>query len=184
MDQATQTMIENLHKNTGTTLEQWIDIVKTEKLDRHGELVRFLKENHALTHGFANLIAHKARGSDAGSAANPNDLIAKQYQGKEHFKPVYDKLMAEIQKFGQDIEIAPKNNYVSLRRKKQFAILQPATKSRFEIGINLKGQAPQGKLEGISLANAMCSHKINLSGLSDIDDEVLNWISKAYHHAG
>jgi predicted transport protein len=184
MDQATQTMIENLHKNTGKTLEQWIEIVKPEKLDRHGELVRFLKEKHSLTHGFANLIAHKAKGSDAGSAANPNDLITKQYQGKEHFKPIYEKLVAEIQKFGQDIEIAPKNNYVSLRRKKQFAILQPATKSRFEIGINLKGQAPQGKLEAISSANAMCSHKINLSDLKDVDQEVINWINTAYNHAG
>jgi predicted transport protein len=86
--------------------------------------------------------------------------------------------------FGGDIEIAPKNAYVSLRRKKQFAILQPATKTRFEIGINLKGQAPSGKLESITAANAMCSHKINVADISDIDVEVLNWIKVAYDNAG
>lgn len=184
MDKATRTMIENLHKNTGKTLEQWIEIVKKENFAKHGKMIKFLKEQHSLTHGFANLIAHKAKGSNAASAENQDELIEKQYKGKEHFKPVYDKLMAEISQLGQDVEVVPKNTYVSLRRKKQFAILQPATKTRFEIGINLKGQEPKGKLETISSANAMCSHKINLVGIDDIDQEVIEWIKTAYAHAG
>ena len=183
MDKATQTMIENLHKNTGKTLEQWIYIVKSQNLAKHGEIIKFLKDKHGLTHGFANLIAHKAKGSDAGSAENLDDLIAKQYQGKEHFKPIYEKLISEIQTYGKDIEIAPKNTYVSLRRKKQFAILNPATKTRFEIGINLKGREPKGKLVA-EKPNSMCSHKINITDIQDIDSEVLEWIKTAYDKAG
>lgn len=183
MDKATQTMIENLYKNTGKSLEQWIEIVRTQNFAKHGEILKFLKEEHELTHGFANLISLKARGSDAGSAENQNDLITKQYQGKEHFKPIYDKLISEIRTFGKDIEIAPKNAYVSLRRKKQFALLNPATKTRFEIGINLKGQEPEGKLEA-EKPNSMCSHKINLADIKDIDKEVLEWIKTAYENAG
>lgn len=183
MDKATQTMIENLHKNTGKSLEEWIEIVKTQSFEKHGEILKFLKEKHELTHGFANLIAHKAKGSDAGSAENQNDLITKQYQGKEHFKPIYEKLISEIMSFGNDIEIAPKNTYVSLRRKKQFALLNPATKTRYEIGINLKGQEPKGKLEA-EKPNAMCSHKINIADINDIDKEVLKWVKMAYENAG
>lgn len=184
MDKATQTMIENLHKNTGRTLENWIEILKKENFAKHGEAVKFLKETHGLTHGFANLVAHKAKGSDAASVENPEDLVSKQYVGKEHFKPVYDNLLLEVLKFGKDIEIAPKNTYVSLRRKKQFAILQPATKTRFEIGLNLKGQKPEGKLEEIKTPNAMCSHKISLTGINDIDKEILDWVKAAYMKAG
>lgn len=184
MDQATQTMIDNLYKNTRKTLEEWIKIVNASGLVKHGEMVKFLKEEHGMTHGFANLVVHKARESDSGSAADTNELIDKQYKGKEHFRPVYDKLMAEIAKFGNDVEVAPKNAYVSLRRKKQFATLQPATRSRFEIGINLKGHSPSGKLEAITAANAMCSHKINIADISGIDDEVINWIKTAYDNAG
>jgi predicted transport protein len=183
MDKATQTMIENLHKNTGKTLEQWTEIVNSTNFAKHGEIIKFLKESHGLTHGFANLIAHKAKGSDAGSAENQDDLITTQYQGKEHFKPIYDKLMSEIQTYGKDIEIAPKNTYVSLRRKKQFAILNPATKTRFEIGINLKVQEAKGKLEA-EKPNSMCTHKINITDIKDIDKEVLEWIKTAYHNAG
>jgi len=183
MDKATQTMIENLHKNTGKTLQQWIDIVKKQNFSKHGEIVKFLKEQHEFTHGFANLVAHKAKETDAGSAENTDDLITKQYTGKEHLKAFYDKLISEIQTFGNDIEIVPKNSYVSLRRKKQFATLNPATKTRFEVGINLKGQEPNGKLEP-EKSNAMCSHKINLTDIKDIDKEVINWIRTAYDKAG
>jgi predicted transport protein len=184
MDKATQTMIENLHKDTGKTLEEWIRIVNDQKLTKYGDMLKFLKEGHSLTHGFANLIVLKAKGSDAGSVENKDDLISKQYHGKEHFKPMYDKLLSEILLFGEDIEIAPKNAYVSLRRKKQFAILHPVTKTRFEVGINLKGQLPEGKLEVINSANSMCSHRINLADIQDIDEEVIEWIKTAYNNAG
>jgi predicted transport protein len=183
MDKATQTMIDNLHKDTGKTLQQWIEIVKQQNFAKHGEIIKFLKEQHHFTHGFANLVAHKANETDAGSAENQADLITKQYQGKEHFKPIYDKLISEIQTFGNDFEIAPKNSYVSLRRKKQFATLNPATKTRYEIGINLKGHEPKGKLES-EKPNAMCSHKINITDIKDIDKEVIEWIKTAYNNAG
>ncbi|MFC6102038.1 DUF5655 domain-containing protein [Olivibacter domesticus] len=183
MDQAEKTMLDNLYKNTGKTLEQWIIIVKQKNFAKHGEILKFLKEEHSFTHGFANLVALKSRGTDAGSVENKDELIAKQYKGKEHLKPLYDKLLTEILKFGKDIEVAPKNAYVSLRRKKQFAILQAATKTRFEIGLNLKGQKPEGILEAINTPNAMCSHKINLSDEKDITPEIINWLRAAYQEA-
>ncbi|NTW25573.1 MAG: DUF4287 domain-containing protein [Lentimicrobium sp.] len=183
MDPAEKTMIDNLSKNTGKTLEQWIGIVDAKNLARHGEIIQFLKDDHGFSHGFANLVAHKARKSDAGSATDQNSLIDLQYKGKEHFKPLYDKLMQHITTFGTDVEIAPKNAYVSLKRKKQFAILQPATKTRFEIGLNIKGQQPEGKLEVITTPNSMCSHKINLTDENDLTADVINWLKAAYDKA-
>lgn len=182
MDKAAQTMIENLLKNTGKNLEHWITIVKQQNFSKHGEIIKFLKEQHQFTHGFANLVAHKANETDAGSANSQDDLITKQYQGKEHLKPFYEKLVSEINAFGKDIEIAPKNAYVSFRRKKQFATLNPATKTRFEIGVNLKRQEPKGKLEA-EKPNAMCSHKINLTNINQIDKEVIAWLKSAYENA-
>jgi predicted transport protein len=183
MDKAELTMIENLFKNTGKTLDQWVEIVRKENFEKHGQIIKFLKEQHSFTHGFANLVAHKSKGSDAGSIENKDDLIEMQYKGKEHFRQLYNHLISEILKFGNDIEIAPKNAYMSLRRKKQFAILQPATKTRFEIGLNLKGSEPGGVLEEINSANAMCSHKINLNSDNELSAEVIDRIRKAYQHA-
>jgi predicted transport protein len=184
MDNGVQTMIDNLHKKTGKTLEQWIALVKKENFGKHSEVISFLKDKYGLTYGYANLVAHRLKGTDAGSAENKDDLIEKQYKGKEHLRPMYDQLLAEIRKFGDDVEVAPKNAYVSLRRKKQFTTLQPATKTRFEIGINLKGHQPEGKLEAITTANAMCSHRINIADINDIDKEIIDWLKLAYDNAG
>jgi len=184
MDKGIQTMIDNLHKNTGKKLEEWIALVNRENFAKHGEVISFLKEKHGLTHGYANLVAHRLKGTDAASVENKDDLVERQYAGKEHLRPLYDQLLAEIRKFGDDIDVAPKNAYVSVRRKKQFAMLQPATRSRFEIAINLKGQAPQGRLEAVTASNAMCSHRINIAEAGEIDKEVIGWLKLAYDNAG
>lgn len=175
-------MLDNLLKNTGKTLDQWIEIVKDQHFEKHSQILKFLKDEHSFTHGFANMVALKSRGKDSASVGDKEVLIEKQYGGKEHLKPIYDSLIDAVLKFGDDIVVAPKNTYVSLRRKKQFAILNPATKTRFEIGINLRGQEPKGKLEA-EKPNAMCSHKINISDKKDIDSEVIEWIKTAYTHA-
>lgn len=184
MDQATQTMIDNLHKNTGKSLEEWIAVVDSAQLHKHGDILKFLKENHAFTHGFANLVAHKALKSDAGSADDLDGLVKKQYVGKESFWPIYEKLRKEIGSLGNDVEFVPKNAYVSVKRKKQFAMLVPATKARYEIGINLKGQPAQGILELETKSNAMCSHKVVINHEEQISSELVSWLKKAYEAAG
>ena len=184
MDKAEQTMLENIHKKTGKTVDEWTKLVQQKGFAKHGEMMQFLKAEHGFTHGYANMVAIRVTGTDARMAQNTDDLIDKQYKGKAHFKPLYDKLMAEIKSFGPDVEVAPKNAYVSLRRKKQFATLQPATKTRFEIGINLKGESGDAVLKSINSANAMCSHKIDLTSEADLTPEVLQWIKTAYEKAG
>jgi predicted transport protein len=183
MDKTVTTMLENLKEKTGHSLDEWKKIIAKEKLSKHGEIVKFLKESHQVTHGYASEIALKVLGSDADSAANANDFIETQYKGKEHLKAYYDKLIETISTFGGEYKIDPKKTYVSLKRKKQFVILNPASKTRFEIGFNLKGIEAKGKLEN-EKPNGICSHKINLSDISEIDKEVIDWIKKAFDNAG
>ncbi|MCB9296956.1 MAG: DUF4287 domain-containing protein [Lewinellaceae bacterium] len=183
MDNATKTMIANLEKNTGKPLAEWVAVVKSSGLSKHGEIVKFLKTEHAFTHGFANLVAHEAKGSAAANLAETMDLVAEQYKGKENLRQIYDKLMKEVGKFGKDVEIAPKKAYVSLRRSKQFAILQPSTKARLDIGLNLKDIEPQGRLEAAGSWNSMCSHRIRITEPGEADAEVVKWLKMAYENS-
>ena len=59
--QMEKAMINNMVSKTGKHIEQWIGIVQEKDFQKHGEIVRFLKEKYSLTHGYANLIAHKSR---------------------------------------------------------------------------------------------------------------------------
>ena len=54
-------MIKNMIEKTGKPIEEWIKIVQVKDFLKHGEIVKFLKEQYSLTHGYANLIAQKSK---------------------------------------------------------------------------------------------------------------------------
>lgn len=177
-----EAMIKNLKEKTGKTLPQWLTVVKKSKLVKHGEIVKMLKGDHGVTHGFASMIAHQHLGSAAYTSNESDDqLVANQYTGaKSGLKPIYDALIAAIKKFGDDVEIAPKKAYVSLRRKKQFAIIQPSTKDRVDVGIKLKDTKTTDRLEKAGSFNSMVSHRVRLSAKKDVNAELKKWLKQAY----
>ena len=178
-------MIANMKEKTGKTLEQWLAVAKKTGAAKHGAIVKALKADHGLTHGYANLVAHKLLQSDAGSKAEGGtDLVAAQYAGpKADLKPIYDAVIKAAQSLGKDVEIAPKKAYVSLRRNKQFAIVQPSTRTRVDLGINLKGEPAAGRLEKSGSFNAMVSHRVRLEKPGDVDRDVKAWLKKAWSSA-
>lgn len=181
VDAATATMIANLEEKTGKSLDAWVRVARASGVEKHGELVKHLKAEHGLTHGYANLVALYARGYGEESG---EDLVAAQYAGaKAGLRPIYEAVVAAVRKFGDDVEIAPKKGSVSLRRSKQFALVQPSTKTRADLGIQLKGVEPQGRLEAAGSFSAMVSHRIRLESAAEVDDEVIGWLRRAYDAA-
>ena len=174
-------MIANLKEKTGKTLPQWKKVVKAMGPLKHGQIVKALKSEHGVTHGFANLIAHQSASSASSSGKDPVDA---QYAGdKAALKPIYDAVVRAAKKLGRDVEVSPKKSYVSLRRSKQFALIQPSTKTRVDLGLNLKGRKPAGRLEASGSFNAMCTHRIRLESKKDVNAELVRWIKEAYEHA-
>jgi len=184
-EEMAKSMIANMKEKTGKTLEQWLAIAKKTGAEKHGQIVKALKGDHGLTHGYANLVAHKLLKSDAGSKTSEGtDLVATQYAGpKADLKPIYDAVIKVVKALGKDVEIAPKKTYVSLRRKKQFALVQPSTKTRVDLGINLKDEPATGRLEKAGSFNAMVSHRVRLENVGDVDKDVKAWLKKAWSEA-
>jgi hypothetical protein len=181
MDAATETMIRNLEEKTGKSLEAWVGVVKKLGPKKHGEIVKFLKETHEMGHGYANLVAHAAAGLVGADATAPDDLVAAQYAGdKAALRPMYESLIKAVSAFGADVEISPKKTCVSLRRSKQFALIQPTTKTRLDVGLNLKGVPPSGRLEASGSFSSMCTHRVRLETPSDVDPELIGWLKDAY----
>jgi predicted transport protein len=172
-------MDKGLLEKTGKPLAHWIELVKAAKIEKHKAIMDFLKSEHNFTHGFANFVALKARKADAGSFDNA-DLLSNQYKGKEHLKPIYDLLLSKIEGFGNDITITPKKDSVSFIRKRQFVLIKPATKTRIDLGLKLKGKELTNRLENSGPFGAMCTHRVRLSVVEDVDAEVLEWIKEAY----
>lgn len=176
-DDMAASMIANLPKKTGKSLEEWLTLVSVSGHEKHGKIVAFLKSEYGMGHGFANLVAAKALAKE-----EEVDLVAAQYAGaKAELKPIHDAIVAYARGLGSDVELAPKKTSVSLRRKKQFALITPATRTRVDLGLALKGDEPAGRLEK---GDAMCSHRVRLEAVSDFDDEVKGWMAEAYSRAG
>ena len=167
-------------RETGKNLEQWIAIAKKAKLSKHGEIVKYLKADHGMTHGYANLVAHKTLQTDSWTDSG-DELLAGQYAGaKADLRPIYEAIAKKVEAFGTDVELAPKKSYVSFRRSKQFAIVQPSTKTRVDVGINLKGFDPTQRLEASGSFNSMVSHRVRLTDPGDVDQELVDWLHQAY----
>jgi predicted transport protein len=172
-------MIRNLPEKTGKSLEEWLEIARASGLEKHGQILKMLKSEHGMTHGFANLVAIKTLQTDAEPTGA--DLVAAQYAGaKADLRPIYETLVAAIGKFGDDVELASKKSYVSLRRNKQFGLIQPSTKTRVDVGINLEGAEPTQRLEASGSFNAMVSHRVRLTDKSQVDRELIAWLRQAY----
>ena len=181
-EQMAQSMIENIPDKTGKSLDEWKQLCKASGLSKHGELVKLLKTEHGVTHGYANLIVQLY--NKPSTEPEDADLVGDQYAGpKAALRPIYDALIEAVQQFGSDVEIAPKKSYVSLRRSKQFGLIQPSTKTRVDVGINLKGTDPNGRLEASGSFNAMVTHRVRVTHQDQVDGELVCWLKAAYDAA-
>ena len=180
VDDATRTQIANIERRTGRSMDELVAMVAASGLQKHGEIVAWLKAEHGLGHGDANLVALTwKRGPLTG--VDPDDAVDAIYAGpKAALRPLHDRVIALVRGFGDDVELAPKQAYMSLRRKKQFGTVGPASGGRLEVGLNLKGEPAVGRLEATT---GMCTHRVRLASPDELDDEVVGWLREAYDRA-
>jgi hypothetical protein len=179
MDPAIQAMIDNLPANTGKALDEWFVVLDEAAVAKHSEMVSYLKNTHGVTHGYANGIALQYR--SRGVSTDDEDLVDAQYQGaKARLRPIYESIVGVVRGFGDDVEVSPKKASVSLRRSKQFALIEPASAKRIQLGLNLGSTPPTDRL---LTGGGMCTHKVSVTGVDDIDEELVGWLRRAYDNA-
>ncbi len=190
VDEGLEAQIRTIEQRYGKPLNEWIAIVKESGLTKHTDIVAMLKSQYGMSHGSAHRVALKAREADAASIvkaaeASGRDPAALLYSGKKAgLKPLHDALMTSITNFGDDIELAPKKGYVSLRRKKQFAMIQPTTATRIGVGLILKEVPTTERLESAANFNALFTHRVRVNTINDVDAQVIAWLKQAYDLAG
>ncbi len=174
VDQAVATQLKNIEKKTGKSFAELRTMILASGLGKVGLIRDMLKTDLGLGHGDANALAILAL--KPVSEADPVDEI---YSGpKSALRPIHDKIMAEFHKLGE-FEIAPKKTYLSLRRKKQFAMLGPATNSRIELGLNMKDVPATERLLA-EKPGGMCQYKVKITDTGEVDKELLAWVRTAY----
>jgi len=188
VDKALATQVANIEKKTGKSLAELVKLIKGSGLAKHSEIRDWLKKYLGLGHGDANTVTHMALDPTRIPGAAPaapasRDPAAAFYTGaKSALRPIHDKIMAETKKFGE-FEIAPKKTYLSLRRKKQFAMVGPATNTQVEVGLNVKGLKAASRLVA-QPEKSMCNYKVRVADVKEVDKELIGWIRQAFDAAG
>ncbi len=183
VDKASQTQLANIQSKTGKTLDQLYDVIRESELTKHGDIRDMLKTSFGLGHGDANALGLAYKKTLEAPQAEIQDVLDELYVGpKAGLRAIHERLMTEINELGA-FEIAPKKGYVSLRRKKQFAMVGPGTKQRLEVGLNIKGVKASDRLQEVP-AGGMCQFKVFLSGEEEVDRELMAWVRQAYDSAG
>jgi predicted transport protein len=177
--------IRNIETAYGKPIGAWIELVNASGLTKHNEIVSMLKTDHGMRHGAAHRVALLARNADTPAPATADAAIDALFTGKRAaLRPLHDKLIAAVTDFGRDIDQVPKKGYVSLRRAKQFAMIQPSTTGRLDVGLILKAHEPTDRLESAKGFNALFTHRVRIQTAADIDDELCAWLREAYQRAG
>jgi hypothetical protein len=185
VDAALQSQIRNIEATYGKPLDHWFAVIDGAGLTKHNEIVAMMKAEHGLAHGAAHRVSLLARQrQDAGVAATSDPTDALYAGAKAGLRPLHDTLLGQIRALGP-FDIAPKKGYLSLRRRKQFAMVQPSTVSRIDLGLILSVTAPTtGRLESAAKFNPLFTHRVRITAPTDIDDELRDWLAAAYALAG
>lgn len=189
---ATLNQLRNIQAKTGKSIADLLAAVRASGLAKHGERRSWLMEQFKLGYGDANTVAFfvdkplPELGAGAPAVLPPahdGDPLDALYTGaKAPLRPLHEALMKRLETLG-DFERAPKKTYISLRRKKQFAMLGPATKDLLELGLNAKALPPHPRLKAMP-PGGMCQYTVRLGSADEIDATLLAWVRTAFDAAG
>jgi len=180
VEEGLRAQLRNIEATYGRSIDDWIALIRGSGLVRHGEIVAMLKAHHGLPHGAANRLALVALDAGASPPADPVDAL---YAGRPDVRAIHDRLWSVISGLGDDIEVAPKKGYLSLRRRTQFAMVKPAAR-HLDLALVIPDAAVTPRFESAASFNALFTHRVRVRSVADIDDELVAWIRRAFDRAG
>ncbi len=186
-----QDWVAGLKAKTGRSLEEWVRFVKASAPPTEKERRDWLKKNHDLGTNAAWWIAERAEGK-GGDDSDPKAYLkaaAKYVEdmyagGKAGLRPLHDRIITVARKLGKDVKVCPCKTIVPFYRSHVFAEIKPSTRTRIDLGLALaksKGKLPKRLIDtgGLAKKNRI-THRIEITSVEDVDEEVLRWLQTAY----
>ena len=179
-------MIESIEDLTGRSADAWIEGLRGAGLGEasHADRRAWLMEQ-GVGYNHTGAILWWMKNGDAVRAGG-DELIDRQYAGaKARLRPIYERAAPVIEAFGDDVVRGLRGTYVSFGRPKQFAIVQPSTRTRVDVGLRLPGAEPTERLLAAgSFGSGTITHRVALGAPEDVDAEVEGWLRAAYDARG
>ena len=183
---APQDMMEavtaSMQERTGRTLEEWVALVQDSGVDPldQNAVRRWLKAEHGVKQNSQWAIADAAARAAGWVPPTLEEYIGSQYSGpKAHLRPIFERLREVIEALGTDVSVEGRSNYTPFVRRRQFAAVAAATKSRVDLGLRFK-EAPASVILTPSKGPGQATHKVELTAVEGVTDEVQRLVAAAY----
>jgi predicted transport protein len=182
-----QAYLDTIKAKTGKTPEDFLALAEEKGLldegVKTGQIVAWLHDDYDLGRGHAMALVQTFQDATQ-PRQTADERIDRLFSGdRAKWRKLYDDLLANVSRFGPGVSPAATDTYISiLRRGKKFAIVQ-VTGARLDLGIKLKGADPTDRFEPAGSWNSMVTHRVRIADPSQLDDEVLTWLKRAYETA-
>jgi hypothetical protein len=175
-------IIRNLPERTGRTVRQWAELVRSKApAGSRKERIAWLEREHALGHGQAALVVDWVDRPEVFEEPDAATQVAGMLKGKEPIHPILTRLTSVIEEFGDDVKVEPRRTYIAFSRVRQFALLEPATPTRLDVGLVLPDADATERLRPAgSFGSGRVSHRVSLAHEDEIDAELTGWLRDAY----
>lgn len=184
-------VIANLPAKTGRDFASWIALIREQAIaaqgmSKTGEVLNWLKREYGVGHSTAFILASEALKPADYVTPTDEQIIAAQYaDAKASLRPIFEKVLAYVQSLGSDVRVEPRQSYVAFARATQFALIQPSTKTRVDLGLVLPDVAPSQRLTAsTNFGSGSINRRVALSTPADVDAEIEGWLRHAYERRG
>jgi hypothetical protein len=181
-DEMMSAVSESLAERTGRPLAEWVALVQASGIDPldQNAVRRWLRTGHGVPQNSQWAIADAAAREAGWMRPGVAEYIDGQYTGaKAALRPIYDRLAAAIEDFGDDVSVEGRGSYTPFVRGRQFAAVAAATRDRVDLGLRFTDPPAADRLQPAS-GPGQATHKVALRSVDDVDDQVLHLLRLAY----
>jgi predicted transport protein len=177
-----EAIIGNLLEKTGRSIGQWAEVVRSKApAGSRKDRIAWLQREHSLGHVQASMVVDWVDRPEVFDEPDPATLVASMLKGKDAVHPILTRLSSVIEELGDDVKAEPRRTYIAFSRLRQFALLQPSTATRLDVGLVLPGVAETQRLRPAgSFGSGRISHRVSLAHEDEIDAELTGWLRDAY----
>lgn len=172
-----------LKDDTGKDLNDWLNVLKNSAIGKRNDLLKWLKTEHGLNHGRANILV--AIHFNDGKLVYQNAASLKDgwFAKKEHLRTLYDEIEKFIMSIDREVKLTEKKMYMSFNGKREFAVASVKSKE-IRLGMDVGDRPFDEYLQPAKSLGAMprISHMVVINDRTDLTGKLKDLLTEAYDH--